>query len=253
MLTGSPQIEAVLLADARDEFEGGAAPPHEARGHSVGRLGGGGRALLAGEDAVFPLPEDCPVGEALLAPLVASALQVARAIRPRRGAPLAVFGLDLAGNLLAQVLRGQGAVVLAVGVDAARAAAARACGLEHVALPEQVGTLLRELGERRRPRVVLARSGHARCLEGCLAACEQHGQVLMLAPPRWSTACDAVELLREIHFRWLHLRPLVPAPTNETLGEALHLLRGGGLRTEGLLGGAGGLGRIAWAGAHHRP
>jgi NADPH:quinone reductase-like Zn-dependent oxidoreductase len=180
-------------------------------------------------------------------------LRALHAGRVRPGGAVAVLGLGLTGNVVAQIFQDAGAEVWGVTADPEAAASARACGLDNVVLapPEAEAQALREAAGARAFRVAVAARPDGACLLSCAAVCQLHGQLLMLEPARDVTADDGVELLRRLHFRWLHLCGVSEwqpagaaggpdATLDQSLDQAFALIRGGRVRVDRLLDGRGG-------------
>jgi threonine dehydrogenase-like Zn-dependent dehydrogenase len=215
-----------------------------------------GRAPPAGQPwqprpaggAVTKVPDGVTNEDALVAAVLLRALHVSRYCRPHAVGSVAVLGLDLLGNAVAQLLRQKGSGVWALSRRQEQAEAAAAAGV-----PVFFYTDRRQLTGFVRQRALdgiratIAVEPGQECLEDCLEVCRPHGEVLFLDPPD-TTHLNSVKFLRAIHFRCLDLRGVPPWPEDSRnrgqpdgrvepgpLSEGLALLRSGQLRVAGLV------------------
>jgi len=104
---------------------------------------GHGETILVGTKLVVPVPESVPFEHACFATLGSIALNSVRIANLSLGENIAVLGLGLVGQLIAQLAKLQGANVLAVDLKQQRVDLARQLGADHAllggaALAEQV-------------------------------------------------------------------------------------------------------------------
>jgi predicted dehydrogenase len=107
---------------------------------------GHGETILVGENLAVRIPNSVPPEHACFATLGSIALNSIRIANIALGETVAVLGLGLVGQLIAQLARLQGATVLAVDLRAQRAELAQSLGADHAllggpTLPEQVSSV----------------------------------------------------------------------------------------------------------------
>ena len=94
---------------------------------------------------VCRIPAGCPVNLAASTTVGAIALQGVRRAAPQLGERIAVLGLGLIGQIVAQLLRAAGCDVIGLDLDAARVDRARALGMAHGASdPDVLKALVRD-------------------------------------------------------------------------------------------------------------
>ena len=192
--------------------------------------------------SIVKVPDAEPSFDLLAAAALRRALRVRRCSAPPAGSWVVVMGLDLLGNLIAQLYRQGGARVLALSGRQDQVEIACAMGVPAFVHTDRAS--LKQLVQgpdcgRVHVAVAAGEGGH-RLLDG-LAVCRPHGQVLLLDPPD-TVELDGTEFLRLVHFRCLRVKA-VPSwePPSEVsveeaaraaelaLREALDLLDDGGL------------------------
>ena len=92
---------------------------------------GHGETILVGMNLVVPKPENVPFEHACFATLGSIALNSVRIAQIGLGETVAVLGLGLVGQLIAQLAKLQGACVLAVDLKEQRVELARQVGVDH--------------------------------------------------------------------------------------------------------------------------
>ena len=92
---------------------------------------GHGETILVGMNLVVPIPENVPFEHACFATLGSIALNSVRIAQIGLGETVAVLGLGLVGQLIAQLAKLQGARVLAVDLKEQRVELARQVGVDH--------------------------------------------------------------------------------------------------------------------------
>ena len=92
---------------------------------------GHGETILVGMNLVVPVPENVPFEHACFATLGSIALNSVRIAQLGLGETVAVLGLGLVGQLIAQLAKLQGARVLAVDLKEQRVELARQVGVDH--------------------------------------------------------------------------------------------------------------------------
>jgi len=107
---------------------------------------GHAETVLAGRNLVVKVPDSVPFGHASFATLGSIALNAVRLASIQLGEVVAVIGLGLVGQLIAQLARLQGGVVIAIDLKADRVDLARRLGADHgiaagASLAQAVGAL----------------------------------------------------------------------------------------------------------------
>lgn len=95
---------------------------------------GHGEAIMAGRNLVARVPDNVSTEDAAFATLGSIALHAVRNAEISLGDSVAVIGLGLVGQLVAQLARAQGAHVVAMDLDLARVELAKTLGA-HIAMP----------------------------------------------------------------------------------------------------------------------
>lgn len=124
------------------------------------------------------------------------------------GDTVCVFGLGLVGNLAAQLYQLSGARVVALDPVSYRCEIARQAGIETVInapIGEQIDAVL-DHAPHGGVQIAVDAVGHTSVIEKCIAVCAAHGQVLLLGSPRSPFQCNATELFRSIHLKWLSVQ-----------------------------------------------
>jgi predicted dehydrogenase len=92
---------------------------------------GHGETILAGRNLVAPVPDAVPFDQACFATLGSIALNAVRNAGIQIGDVVAVIGLGLVGQLICQLVRAQGGVVIAVDLRAERVKLAQELGADY--------------------------------------------------------------------------------------------------------------------------
>jgi predicted dehydrogenase len=133
---------------------------------------GHAETVLAGRNLVVPVPDGVPLQHACFATLGSIALNAVRAAAVELGDVVAVIGLGLVGQLVAQIARAQGGVVVAIDIRPARVELARRLGADHAlaadgSVAQAIAALTRGRGA---DRVIVAAA--ARSAAPCRQAAE---------------------------------------------------------------------------------
>jgi predicted dehydrogenase/threonine dehydrogenase-like Zn-dependent dehydrogenase len=112
---------------------------------------GHGETILVGANLVVLMPDSVPFEHACFATLGSIALNAVRIANISLGETVAVLGLGLVGQLIAQLAKLQGAIVLAVDLKDQRVELARQLGADHVliggaTLADQVSSITQGRG-----------------------------------------------------------------------------------------------------------
>src|SRR5205085_569403 len=97
---------------------------------------GHGELILAGRQLIARVPETVPLEQAAFTTLGSIALNAVRIARLELGDVVAVIGLGIVGQLIAQVARLQGARVIAIDLMRSRLETASRLGAERACLPD---------------------------------------------------------------------------------------------------------------------
>jgi predicted dehydrogenase/threonine dehydrogenase-like Zn-dependent dehydrogenase len=167
------------------EIGGRVAYGGEGTGHS--------ETVLAGRNLVVQVPEAVPVEHACFTTLGAIALNAVRIADIGVGDLVAVIGLGLVGQLVAQLVRVQGGVVIGVDLREDRVELARRLGADHAlvgsgALPEAVGPLTEGRGAD--CVIVAAASKSAAPLQQAVRICRDRGRVVVVGAVDISVSRD---------------------------------------------------------------
>jgi predicted dehydrogenase len=92
---------------------------------------GHGELILTGRNLVSPVPEQVPLKQACFATLGSIAMNAVRTANIGLGDVVAVIGLGLVGQLVAQLAKLQGGVVVAIDLKADRVELAKRLGADH--------------------------------------------------------------------------------------------------------------------------
>jgi predicted dehydrogenase len=106
-----------------------------------GEGSGHGETVAAGRNLVVPVPDGLPLEHAPFATLGSIAMHAVRIANPGLGETVAVIGLGIVGQLVAQLARLQGATVVGIDLRAERTALAKALGAPACLSPEQAGDI----------------------------------------------------------------------------------------------------------------
>src|ERR1051326_8664181 len=92
---------------------------------------GHGETILTGRNLAARIPREVPFHHACFATLGSIAMNAVRTARIELGDVVAVIGLGLVGQLVAQLVRAQGGVVVGIDLNAKRVDLARSLGADH--------------------------------------------------------------------------------------------------------------------------
>jgi predicted dehydrogenase len=158
---------------------------------------GHGEAVLAGRNLVARVPDDVPFEHACFATLGSIALNAVRIAQVGLGDVVAVIGLGLVGQLVAQLVRLQGGVAVGVDLKPERVALARELGAAAAAeggaaAAASVGALT---GGRGADCVVVAAAAKsaAPCLQA-LELCRDRGRIVVVGAVEMSFPWEAMYL-----------------------------------------------------------
>ena len=146
-----------------------------------GEGSGHGETVVAGRNLVVPVPDGLPLEQACFATLGSIALHAVRVANIGLGETVAVIGLGIVGQLVAQLARLQGARVVAIDLKPERIALARQLGAEQALTPE-AGAQIRSLtGGRGADCVIVAAAAKstAPCLQA-LEICADRGRMVIV-------------------------------------------------------------------------
>jgi predicted dehydrogenase len=155
---------------------------------SVGQLvafggegSGHGETVVAGRNLVVPVPEGLPLHEATFATLGSIALHAVRTANIGLGETVAVIGLGIVGQLVAQLARLQGAVVIGIDLRPERTELARCLGAAHALTPGNAGEILSHTEGRGADCVIVAAAAKspAPCLQA-LDICADRGRLVIV-------------------------------------------------------------------------
>jgi predicted dehydrogenase/threonine dehydrogenase-like Zn-dependent dehydrogenase len=148
-----------------------------------GEGSGHGETILTGQNLVAKVPEPVPFEHACFATLGSIALNAVRIADISLGDVVAVIGLGLVGQLIAQLVRLHGGIVIAIDLKAGRAALARHLGAEH-ALPggADTGEAVRALTEGRGADcvIVAAAAKSSGPCQQALRMCRDRGRLVIV-------------------------------------------------------------------------
>lgn len=144
---------------------------------------GHGETVSVGRNLVAKVPDSVPLDRACFTTLGAIAMNAVRTAEIQLGDTVAVIGLGLVGQLICQLARLQGAVVIATDLDAGRVDLAQRLGAPH-ALPtdSSLGGAVREItGARGADCVVIAAAAKSSgpSLQG-LEICRDRGRLVIV-------------------------------------------------------------------------
>lgn len=149
------------------------------------------------------VPEGVNPKEAALVGLAMVGMTAVRVGQVELGDRAAVIGMGLVGNLAAQLLQLAGADVIAVDLNAARLATARACGLSQTidSTQEDVRAAVMAMTRERGVDVVVEASGAAQAAELAVSLTGRDGEgiVVLLGSPRKGHETDLTPFLNHVH------------------------------------------------------
>jgi 2-desacetyl-2-hydroxyethyl bacteriochlorophyllide A dehydrogenase len=148
-------------------------------------------------ERVLPPEVDPTIG--IFSHIGATALNAVLDAQPRLGETVAVFGLGVLGQLIAQLLRLAGTHVIGVEPLATRAALARSLGTETVIDPttDSAGERIRDLTQDRGADVCVEASGAAAALHEAVRACAPSARVVAVG--FYQGGADALRPGEEFH------------------------------------------------------
>lgn len=144
---------------------------------------GHGEAILTGRNLVAQVPDEVPFEHACFTTLGSIALNAVRTAEIGLGDVVAVIGLGLVGQLIAQLVRNQGGVVVALDLKPERVALARQLGADHAlqggaAVAEAVGALT---GGRGADCVIVAAAAKSAApCQQALQLCRERGRLVIV-------------------------------------------------------------------------
>ena len=146
-----------------------------------GEGSGHGETVLAGRNLVVRVPEGLPLEHATFATLGSIAMHAVRIANAGLGETVAVIGLGIVGQLVAQLARLQGATVIGVDLRPERAELARRLGAEACLTPDQAGEIRSLTGGRGADCVIVAAAAKsaAPCLQA-LDICADRGRLVIV-------------------------------------------------------------------------
>jgi predicted dehydrogenase len=146
-----------------------------------GEGSGHGETVLAGRNLVVPVPEGVPLEQAPFATLGSIAMHAVRIANIGLGETVAVIGLGIVGQLVAQLARLQGATVVGIDLRPERIELARRLGAEACVTPETAGEIRTMTRGRGADCVIVAAAAKsaAPCLQA-LDICADRGRLVIV-------------------------------------------------------------------------
>lgn len=146
-----------------------------------GEGSGHGETVLAGRTLVVPVPEGVPLEQASFATLGSIALHAVRVAGIGLGETVAVIGLGIVGQLVAQLARLHGATVVGIDLKPDRIELARRLGADHALTPDSAGEIRALMGGRGADRVIVAAAAKSAtpCLQA-LELCAERGRLVIV-------------------------------------------------------------------------
>ncbi|MBV9504188.1 MAG: bi-domain-containing oxidoreductase [Acidobacteriia bacterium] len=143
---------------------------------------GHGETVLAGRNLVARVPKGLPLEEASFATLGSIAINAVRTADIGLGDVVAVIGLGLVGQLVAQIARLEGAVVAAVDLRPERVALAKRLGADHGLAPAALRESIDAISSGRGADcvIVAAASKSALPAQQALAICRDRGRLVIV-------------------------------------------------------------------------
>ena len=153
-------------------------------GHVVafgGEGSGHGETVLAGRNLVVPVPEGVRLEHACFATLGSIALHAVRIANIGLGETVAVIGLGIVGQLVAQLVRLQGGTVIGIDLKPQRIELARRLGADHGLAAEAAGEIRALTGGRGADCVIVAAAAKspAPCRQA-LEICADRGRLVIV-------------------------------------------------------------------------
>ncbi|MBA2302838.1 MAG: zinc-binding alcohol dehydrogenase, partial [Acidobacteria bacterium] len=146
-----------------------------------GEGSGHSETVLAGRNLVVPVPEGVPLDQAPFATLGSIAMHAVRIANVGLGETVAVIGLGIVGQLVAQLARLQGATVIGIDLRPERMELARRLGADACLTPETAGELRTMTRGRGADCVIVAAAAKssAPCLQA-LDLCADRGRLVIV-------------------------------------------------------------------------
>ncbi|MEO5898235.1 MAG: bi-domain-containing oxidoreductase [Vicinamibacterales bacterium] len=146
-----------------------------------GEGSGHGETVLAGRNLVVNVPEGVPLEHAPFATLGSIAMHAVRIANVGLGETVAVIGLGIVGQLVAQLVRLQGGRVVGIDLRRERIELARQLGAEECLTPESAGELRTMTRGRGADCVIVAAAAKssAPCLQA-LELCADRGRLVIV-------------------------------------------------------------------------
>ena len=147
-----------------------------------GEGSGHAETVLIGRQLAARIPEAVPFEQACFATLGSIAMNAVRTARIEMGDVVAVIGLGLVGQLVAQLVRVQGGVVVGIDLNAKRADLARSLGADHAIAGESALESVRALTNGRGVdcAIVAAASKSAAPAQLALQLCRDRGRIVVV-------------------------------------------------------------------------
>jgi predicted dehydrogenase len=146
-----------------------------------GEGSGHGETVLAGRNLIVPVPDGVSLMDASFATLGSIALHAVRIAGIGLGETVAVIGLGIVGQLVAQLARLQGGVVIAIDLKVERLELAKRLGAEYVFTADEASQIRSVTGGRGADCVIVAAAAKssAPCLQG-LEICADRGRIVIV-------------------------------------------------------------------------
>jgi predicted dehydrogenase len=150
-----------------------------------GEGSGHGETVLAGRKLVVPVPDGVSLKHASFATLGSIALHAVRHARIQLGETVAVLGLGIVGQLIAQLARLQGGRVVGIDLKPERVALGRRLGLEYGLATDSAREILSHTGGRGADCVIVAAASKtsAPCLQALDLSADRGRLVIVGAVP----------------------------------------------------------------------
>ena len=143
---------------------------------------GHGETILVGRNLAARMPDGLGCEQACFATLGSIAMNAARTARIELGDVVAVIGLGLVGQLVAQLVRLQGGVVVGIDLNPRRVDLARSLGAEHGAAGESAVEAVRAITDGRGVdcAIVAAAAKSPAPAQHALALCRDRGRICIV-------------------------------------------------------------------------
>jgi 2-desacetyl-2-hydroxyethyl bacteriochlorophyllide A dehydrogenase len=163
------------------------------------------------------MPEGLDPRAGIFSHIGAVALNGVHDARIRIGDVVAVFGLGVPGQIVAQAARASGATVIAVDPDSKRRELARKSGADHTISPENAAETIKEMTQNRGADVCIEVSGAAQALSEAIRAVAYSSRVVAMG--FFQGELSGVRLGDEFHHNRVEL---VCSQISGTAPEAMH-------------------------------